>query len=77
MAVGNRSLHKTFNDTLDDCQDSSDSFLLIFDNIDDTSSINPGNLIEYCEASCREKVFAFISLIFIASRVSFCHTKSY
>lgn len=59
VAAGNRSLRKTFNDTLDDCQDSSDSILLIFDNIDDTSSINPGNLIEYCEASCREKSVCF------------------
>lgn len=59
VAAGNQSLRKTFIDTLDNCHDSKDSILLIFDNIDDTSSFNPGNLIEYCAASCRDKGVCF------------------
>ncbi|SES28788.1 hypothetical protein SAMN04487884_12712 [Butyrivibrio fibrisolvens] len=59
VAAGNRFLQKCFNDTLDRCCDLQDSILLIFDNIDDTSNFNPGNLIEYCKESCEEKGVRF------------------
>ena len=58
-AAGNQSLIRLFKDTLDICRDLGDSILIVFDNIDDTSSFNPGNFVSYCKDCCEDKGVRF------------------
>lgn len=57
---GNQSLKAVFDETIEDCVNLEDSIVLIFDNVSNTSSFNPGNLIMHCKELCRNKNIHFV-----------------